>query len=150
MKVGITGTRHQITPEQDNTIWKLIKYMTATELHHGDCTGADMTFHAAVIGSQSWNQDHGLPLIRLIIHPPVINTFRAFCQGYDELREPLPYLERNHVIVDEVDLLVAVPLTVEEKPRSGTWATIRYAMKQGKPVIIINSNGGWRLNSPKT
>lgn len=147
MKVGITGTRNRITFEQDDTIWKLIKYMGATEIHHGDCTGADAASHAAVLGIRHQTQEGYLPPIKLIIHPPIADVWRAFCQDYDEIREPLLYSIRNHAIVDETDLLIAVPQTSNEQIRSGTWATIRYARQTGKPVMIIEPNGGWRLDT---
>jgi len=149
MKVGVTGTRRRITLEQDNTIWKLFRWMAATEFHHGDCTGADAAAHAVILGTKNRRQDEGLPYTSIIIHPPVIGTWRVFCQDYDEIREPLPYLERNHVIVDEIDLLIAIPQTTSEEIQSGTWATVRYARGLGKPVIIIDPDGGWRLDTTR-
>jgi predicted Rossmann fold nucleotide-binding protein DprA/Smf involved in DNA uptake len=56
------------------------------------------------------------------------------------LREPLPYLERNHAIVNESDFLIAAP-DGPETLRSGTWATVRYARKVGKRVLVIMPNG---------
>jgi len=50
-------------------------------------------------------------------------------------------LERNRAIVDETDILLAAPLESEEQLRSGTWATVRYARKQHKTVLVIFPNG---------
>lgn len=58
----------------------------------------------------------------------------------DEKREPLPYLARNCVIVDEADILLACPKGPEEQ-RSGTWATVRYARKQNKRIVIVYPDG---------
>ena len=63
---------------------------------------------------------------------------RAFCIG-TIVKEPQPYLQRNHNIVNECDMLVAFPSTSNEVLRSGTWSTIRYAKKAKKPVEIINN-----------
>jgi len=48
---------------------------------------------------------------------------------------------RNHKIVDICDILVAFPQTNSETVRSGTYATIRYARKCKKPIIIIYPDG---------
>jgi hypothetical protein len=37
--------------------------------------------------------------------------------------------------------VIAAPMSSAEILRSGTWATIRYARKAGKPVLIIWPNG---------
>ena len=65
---------------------------------------------------------------------------RAFCKG-DETRKQKDYLDRNHDIVDETELLIACPKEPEEITRSGTWATIRYARKKKKKLRIILPNG---------
>lgn len=102
------------------------------EVHHGDCVGVDADANLVAIEAGC----------RVVIHPPVELKHRAFCG--DEARragvrcltlEPLPYLVRNHAIVDATDLLVAFPAGPEQL-RSGTWSTVRYARKQGKDVLI--------------
>lgn len=98
---------------------------------HGDCIGADA--QAARIA-----KDIGYYLICLPGHPKdKTNTmFRAFTDFNDEVREPKPFIARDHDIVNESDLLVATPVG-EEEIRSGTWTTIRYARKKKKPIEII-------------
>jgi hypothetical protein len=99
------------------------------KLHHGKCRGADAEAHAI---SRSID-----PEIKIVTHPPENTTYVAEeCVG-DEERDPLPYLERNKAIVDECEVLVAAPEQNHEIVRSGTWSTVRYARKQGKPVVII-------------
>lgn len=51
-----------------------------------------------------------------------------------------PPLERNRTIVDECEVLVACPAG-PEVTRSGTWSTIRYARRIGRPVVIIYPDG---------
>lgn len=132
MKVGFTGTQHGMTHEQQ------VKFVTTfngllklQELHHGDCVGADHQAHRQAI----------MCGIRVVIHPPDSVAKRALCRGYSEIRPPLPYLERNHNIVNETELLIATPGTMIEVPRSGTWATVRYARKLRRKIIIIWPNG---------
>jgi hypothetical protein len=83
--------------------------------------------------------------IRIVIHPPTDPKKRAFCKGAAEIREPKPYLDRNHDIVDEGSgLLIAAPFQEEEILRSGTWATVRYAWKIGRALdVFVIRPGGW-------
>lgn len=97
-------------------------------MHHGDCVGADAQFHALV--------REILPDARIVIHPPLSDSKRAFCDG-DETKEARAYLARNRDIVRDSDVLLAAPQSSEEILRSGTWATIRFARKRNHPVILV-------------
>jgi hypothetical protein len=44
----------------------------------------------------------------VVIHPPNKTYLRSYCKG-DELIDPLSYLDRNHYIFDEMDVLIAFP-----------------------------------------
>lgn len=126
MKIGFTGTRFGIS---DNQYRELVKFLTdtdITELHHGDCIGADAQAHAFTRIRK--------PLCTIVVHPPKINMYRAWCEG-DVVKEPLDYLTRDRMIVDSVDLLIACPQTNHEIRQSGTWYTIRYAVKQNLEYI---------------
>jgi len=96
------------------------------EVHHGDCVGADASFHniAKELGK------------RIVIHPPENDKLRAYKHG-DRMYSRKPYLQRNHDIVKASDTMIACPDSSKEKLRSGTWATIRYARKNGKEVNLI-------------
>lgn len=100
-------------------------------LHHGDCVGADETAHNVALKMAA----QGLP-IEVEVHPPVKDTMRARVQGAAVVRPPLPYLERNHAMVDASEILIAAP-DGPERQRSGTWATVRYAHSVGVPVWMI-------------
>lgn len=105
-----------------------------SELHHGDCIGADYEAHAlarSLVGEG----------IHIVIHPPRVEKNRAFCEG-DEIRKPKTYLERNRDIVDASDILLAAPKGSEhEYFRSGTWHTVRYALTVRVPTLVIYPDG---------
>jgi hypothetical protein len=136
MKLGFTGARKGMTAQQQSAIEVLVADPVVTIVHHGDCVGADAEFHDAAVKYDKY----------VVVHPPSDSKLRAWCQG-DEVRHPRPYLERNRRIVDSVDLLVATPNSDEEQERSGTWATIRYARKVGRPVKIVWRDGRVQLDA---
>ena len=102
----------------------------ARYFHHGDCVGADAEAHeiASYLG------------MYIIIHPPENPKSRAFCPFY-KIRKEKPYLDRNHDIVNETDVLIACPDGCEEKIRSDAWATVRYARKANKLILIVYPSG---------
>jgi hypothetical protein len=109
MIVGFTGTRKGMTHTQRVQVVNILSGLQPDAFHHGGCVGADAEAHALAD--------------RLRIPT--------------EIRPPKPYLERNHDIVDESDVLIATPGQVNEVRRSGTWATIRYARKQDTTVLLV-------------
>jgi len=132
MKIGFTGTRYGMTLKQKVNYVNKLKELNCEELHHGMCHGAD-------------NQAHEMAILnnipKIVMHPSTISE--AYKPYYhNSLTEVVelskkPPLERNHDIVDATDILLATPKTKEEVLRSGTWATIRYARKKGKAVVIL-------------
>ncbi len=131
MIIGITGTRHSLTAAQKRGLAGLLCDRGVEELHHGDCVGADAFAHALAM----------LLEIRVVIHPPEDDLFRAFCKGAAASWYNRPFLERNRNIVDSCDRLIALPNTEKEVQRSGTWATYRYAKKQDKSRVILYPSG---------
>jgi hypothetical protein len=99
-----------------------------TELRHGDGVAAEDHEEACRLGA------------RVVVHPPTDDRNRALCDG-DERRELLPHLERNRKIVGATEVLVNCPGEAKERLRSGTWATIRYARKAGRPVRLVLLDG---------
>lgn len=102
-----------------------------TEWHHGDCVGADEESHILV--SDVLGRD------KIYVHPPEDDKKRAFMKS-PHVARVRPYIERNRVIVDSTDVLVAAPKTTTE-PKSlrgqGTWSTIVYARKLGRKIVIL-------------
>lgn len=148
MVIGFSGTQSGMTQFQKDTFASILHIHGVTELHHGDCIGADEQAHKIAY-------DEGITIFS--IHPPSNPNKRAFCfddrqdtkfnhiltdwKEYDEARVrwyPVRgYLERNQDIVDTVEMLIATPKEYVHTLRSGTWATIRYAWKTKKHVVII-------------
>lgn len=134
MKLGFTGTREGMTDEQRGRVVDFLRQHRPSEQHHGDCIGADAEFHElthAVLKSDA----------RIIIHPPSNPRLRAYrmVRTALDMRKAAPYLVRNRRIVDETDHLIAAPKSDDEA--GGTWFTIKYARKQGKPITIIYPDG---------
>ena len=131
-RLGFTGTRKGLSIKQEVALNKTLKrlFEMVKEVHHGDCVGADSSFHHLCFSKG----------YKIIIHPPTHDKYRAFLKGA-EFRRPRPYLERNKKIVDETDFIIACPDGYKEILRSGTWSTIRYAKRMNKTVIVIYPDG---------
>ena len=132
MILGFTGSSRRITPRQRAAIKYLFRELHLTCLHHGDCINGDYVAHQLALDMHA----------RITVHPPDNDTKRAFCRDADVVMNALPYLTRNHNIVEHgVDGLVAAPGGFEEKLRSGTWATVRYARRFGRRVWLVFPDG---------
>ena len=132
MKIGFTGTQKGITESQKLKLIEILVKNQPVYFHHGDCVGADANAHNIV-------KNH-IRFYKIIIHPSIQKIKRTFCHG-DDCRNAKPCLERNKDIVDETDLLITCPKGFKEELRSGTWSTIRYAIKQRKKILIIYPDG---------
>jgi hypothetical protein len=124
--IGFTGTRSGMSAVQKTAFAELLESLVPCVFHHGDCVGADSEAHlmARTLG------------ISVVIHPPVKEDLRAFCEGASEERTPKSYFARNRDIVNECSLLIATPYTNEETS-GGTWYTINYAKRVKKTVAIL-------------
>jgi hypothetical protein len=139
--IGFTGTRHGMTEAQKRAVGAFLA--SSFELdsflmgRHGDCVGADAEFHDMV-------KALGDPAC-VTIHPPVDEALRAFkagdFKGNDTLLPPKTHFARNRDIVDKSDFLLATPRDSSEQQFGGTWYTVNYARKKGKPVVIFWPDG---------
>lgn len=134
MAIGFTGTQQGMTQRQKDAlhVWLRELRVPHVEFHHGDCIGADKEADGIA---------HSLGYT-IAIHPPILTHKRAWCDAPpDRVNVKMfiakEYIARNHDIVDACEVLIACPATVGETIRSGTWATVRYARKIGKRVIVI-------------
>jgi hypothetical protein len=80
----------------------------------------------------------------IVIHPPEDMSrveVKCLLRNHEVVKvlSRKPYLARNRDIVNESDRLITLPKGPETL-RSGTWATVRYAVEAGKPVRIYYPN----------
>jgi len=130
--VGFTGTREQLPQPQILELATTLAMLRTGDdvFHHGDCVGADQA--GAVLAMALG--------YRVVMHPPINPRLRAYTRCHEE-RLPLAYHERNRAIVDVSHVLVACPCDATERARSGTWSTIRYAVIQIVPTLLIGPDG---------
>jgi hypothetical protein len=133
--VGITATRKGLTAAQEAALGRVLdeEWVAGGVVgHHGDCVGGDA--RADMLMRQRRYLIH--------VHPPDEDRYRAFLQrGAVKVSKPKPYLGRNHDIVDDCEVLIALPRLSFEELRSGTWATVRYARRLKRRIILIYPNG---------
>lgn len=136
MNLGFTGTREPLANAQLLSLGEWLKRQTdITQFLHGACVGADATATLLVKG-------HFGRLVEAHAYPGHIPSMTSEpAMSVSAIRHPPAHtLSRNRAIVEACDLLLACPKGPEE-PRSGTWATVRYARKLGRPIVVIWPDG---------
>lgn len=134
--VGYSGTSRGMTDNQLTRLRNLLVTIKDTQsgphwLHHGDCVGGDSQAHriARQLG------------YHIYLHPPNNDAHRAFCD-WDQRDLALDYLVRDDEIARWSHYgLLGCPRQSTEQLRSGTWTTVRYALKRGKRVLVIPPYG---------
>lgn len=141
--VAVSGTRHRNSDEQRAWVRQMLTDGPWTELRHGACVGADETTHHLAV-------ERGM---QVVIHPPTdTKHMMALPEPSDTITimPAKPYIPRNHDLTDPAEVLLALPNGSEEdNPRSGTWATVRYALDNRKPVAICYPNGDIEFREPE-
>lgn len=137
MKVGFTGTRQGMTALQKAVVTGLLIEEKSEIAHHGGCIGADIDFDNICWAFKPRS-------ILTVVHPSDIKSKQGKWHYSPWVLPEKPPLDRNRDIVDHSDFLIAAPKESKEIVRSGTWATIRYARKVGKPVSIVYPDGSIR------
>lgn len=120
-----------MTAAQKAGVREAMGSLGARVLTHGDCLGADAEAHAIAV-------ELG---VRVRIRPANVAGMRAYCSGGEVVAGPEAPLVRNRRIVDDGEVLIAAPGMMQEQRRSGVWATIRYAMKQDRRIVIVWPDG---------
>ncbi len=121
--IGWTGTQKGMTPLQKASAGKLLIELRMTELHHGDCIGADEEIHDFAL----FLRRTGVPQLRIVIHPPQDESKRAFCKGADLILPPKTHFARNRDIVVTTEITVGASIADHPLDRGGTWYTLNYA-----------------------
>lgn len=134
MIVGFTGTRYGMTEKQRFAVSEWLDEHRPSEIHVGDCKGADSEFLDAALLCNSNNppRTHG--------HPCDIRKWRAF-RRYDSLYPVRSPSERNQDIVNASERLLVAPKSVTPERHSGTWQTTRMMLDAFKPITIIYPDG---------
>ena len=139
MKIGFTGTRFGLNERTKKSIKDFLVSLKATEVFHGMCTGADADFHQ--ICKELGLKINGLPGISS--KNPTNLEFRADLE-VDNLFPTMTHFQRNRLIVDSCDLLIACPIC--GAVTGGTMYTFQYALKKNKPNILICQEQSTTLN----
>jgi hypothetical protein len=104
---------------------------------HGACIGADDEFDTLVVKRGAYR----------IVMPSTIIAKRVpdetlYARSHRVVISPAEDpLIRNKRIVSNCHTLIVCPREKREKVRSGTWATYREAIRQGRAVILIYPDG---------
>lgn len=133
MDIGFTGNQLGMTNHQYSTVYEMLSDLEG-KARHGMCVGADKQFHdiCRKLG------------FYIIGHPGVTKTGKAWNRAdcdVDEIEPELSYLDRNTVIAQSCEYLIATPKEFEEELRSGTWSTIRRARRFDKDLSIVYPDG---------
>jgi hypothetical protein len=134
MKVSFTGTRKGMTEWQKQQLrkWLLDHKEEISLFAHGCCCGADVEAHAIVrevLGKGTY----------VAVFPSTAKTRMPVPSDANSVAAPkAPYDRDRDIVKAGSDVLLAAPLDNPEKTlRSGTWATVRLAKKQGTEVVIF-------------
>lgn len=145
--VGFTGSRRtDAIHTQRSTFERLIAAICGTvrfaEFRHGGCYGWDAI--AAV------HVDALKKRPRIICHPSnfVETTDMQAVKASDVVLPVRHPLTRNRDIVKASTFMVACPATNDETQRSGTWSTVRCAVKMYRPVFVVRPDGFIELYNP--
>lgn len=134
MIISFTGTRRGASWTQLEAVRQHLLRLRPSAVAHGACVGADDQLDALAAS---------LGIARLVWLSTSVtrvpnHVLRARTGSSVTITLPaLPPLERDRLIVDVGDLLIATPAQSYEVRRSGTWATVRYARRIGRRVILV-------------
>lgn len=138
--LAFTGTRDGMSEPQRRQVDILLSNLRkpiGAMIHLGDAIGADAEVADLAKKARYFR----------CAHPSDVDSQRAF-KDYNTVAKPLPPLTRNKIMVDKSKMLIAAPKGPEEL-RSGTWATIRYALGT-IPVWIVWPSGKVDIHTPET
>lgn len=142
MDIGFTGSRHGMQPMQIAKVqalfliyWTYWPTLNDNTLHHGDCAGSD---------EQAFKLAKRIGFATAAYPASDVSEIWHANTDSDLRFDAAPALKRNLRIVSQSNVLVAAvhgfnPSKMQE--RSGTWATIRYAKKEGVPYWLVDPMG---------
>lgn len=141
MIVSFTGTSRGMTAEQKAALGKLLAELQPTELHHGDCAGADIECAEVAVAL--------LPRPKIIAHPGKSANVTEQTQlptspHNDQILEPKTHFARNRELVDILgagDVLIAATFDTKPVALGGVAYTIAHCQKREKRFIVVWPDG---------
>lgn len=130
--LGFTGTCEGMTSKQLKKVKELIEMLEPESVAHGCAIGADRQFHGLT---------SGIPRHLYPCNGEQMRWAQANASLHDHLHNIEEPLERNQIIVGFAEQMIATPAERQEQRRSGTWYTIRYALKAGRRLHICWPDG---------
>jgi hypothetical protein len=147
MTIGATGTRDQLTDAQIGWAYQTFEDSGIAEVHHGACTGADELIHQIALECGA----------RIHVWPPLVAKYLATTclipHPLVTVHEAMDYLARDREVVQGgVTGLIALPRQ-ETQPGplhwGGTWYTVNFAERMGRPVRICYPSGRTEIRQPE-
>ncbi len=141
MIVSFTGTSRGMTAEQKVALAQLLAELQPSELHHGDCVGADT--ECADIAAAL------VPRPKIIAHPGQNanvddQSLLARSAHNDLVLAPKTHFARNRELVDRLvgaDLLIAAPFDSQPVALGGVAYTINHCRKRMKRFVVVWPDG---------
>jgi hypothetical protein len=128
---GFTGTRAGMTDFQSRMVRRILVRGQPAMFRHGGAWGADAEAHAL------WRITRS-KTARANIWPSDEKRAALFRnQPHVSVESPMNPLTRNIIVVERSIFMIAAPNNEHEEQRSGTWQTIREALKRDRPVLIL-------------
>ena len=125
-----TGTKHGMSALQIRFLTAVLESGLIEVLVHGMCRGADE--QADRIAKRFGIYRIGYPA------DDSVSEHWRMDLDCDDIMDPAPPLARNRIMAGRGDFLIAAPKQMKEVMRgSGTWATIRYARNDDKPILLL-------------
>jgi hypothetical protein len=150
IKLGFTGTRYGMTSSQLDSCTGIVQHLgisndtNITEIHHGDCIGADAEFDLLIAEGCGFFPEQ----ITRYIHQPIRTEHVANCANRNKefykdtvLETPLGHLMRNRKIVHACNVLIATPQQETDPGYGGTWYTYNFARKHNKLTYLVQPSG---------
>jgi hypothetical protein len=144
MKVGFTGTRNGMTPDQRKAFIDIVADAPIDQFHHGACVGADTD---AVVALSFIRRE----TCRIIAHPGKSakggeNDDLSFLaiELSNEVLEAKTHFARNRDIVAHAELMIACPChadPITTTTRGGTAYTVMQARSRSRELWIIRPDG---------
>ncbi len=147
MKIAFAGTLKGMTKQQKSAFLRIMRKIKHTydrvDIAIGNCPGSDRDAVEIILENN---------LVQGILYYPskeedrrgfYIESEFDLSQKKISLKEveTKPHFERNRVIIDNSDALIAAPQQSHEEKNSETWAAIRYCKIMKKRVFTIYPDG---------